>query len=284
MLPTLTMLNTDAFRGQNYRTELQLLVVGFLILFPGFFSFPLFEHHCIIFPHAVLCQSYPEEQIDLCEAPWTVLHIQLDAALLNKRGDPREPWTLRQGWWLPPNPASAESSVPVMFPPLPTGTSLRFWELILSALSVAVELTAKTDSEVFSNLSEVWHFHPLFSTGSGWSLLKAQLFPKPGRKTLLSLHGQIGAATGHCSPQPQMLSFSTQAILSHALDFGEAGSNSWRLSQEAAALDVLQCLFTTYICSAAIDLYSRQAPPQRGRFRSSVSSKQNQAPLYFALS
>lgn len=145
-------------------------------------------------------------------------------------------------------------------------------------------LTAKTDSEVFSNLSEVWHFHPLFSTGSGWSLLKAQLSPKPVRKTLLSLHGQIGAATGHCSPQPQMLSFLTQAILSHALDFGEAGSNSWRLSQEAAALDVLQCLFTTYICSVAIDLYSRQSPPQRGRFRSSVSSKQNQAPLYFALS
>lgn len=91
MFLSLTTLNTDAFRGQSYRTELQLLVVGFLILFRGFFSFPLFAHDCIIFPHAVLHQSCPEEQTDLCEAPWTALHIYLHAALLNKRGGPREP-------------------------------------------------------------------------------------------------------------------------------------------------------------------------------------------------
>lgn len=115
-------------------------------------------------PHAVLHQSCPEEQTDLCETPWTVLHIQLDAALLNKRRGPREPWTPWQGWWCSPNSASAESSVSMMFPPLPTGTSLRSWELILSALSVAVGLTAKArlrGVQLICQRSDI--FNPIFN-------------------------------------------------------------------------------------------------------------------------
>lgn len=71
----------------------------------------------------------------------------------------------------------------MMSPPLPTGTSLRCWELILNALSVAVELTAKKDSEVFSEFVRDLAFSTLFPTGSGWSLLKTQLSPKPVRKS-----------------------------------------------------------------------------------------------------
>lgn len=236
MLLSLTMLNTDAFRGQNYRTELQFLVVGFLILFPGFFSFPLFVHHCIIFPHAVLCQSSPEEQIDLCEAPWTMLYIQLDAALLNKRGGPREPWTLQQGWWCPPNPASAESSVPMMFPPVPTGTSLQSWELILSAVSVAVELITKKDSEVFSRFVRGLAFStPIFN----WfrlEPLKGPAVPKISEENVAKPSWPNRSSYRLLQPPATMVSFLTQAILSHALGLGEAGFNSWRLSQEAGCL------------------------------------------------
>lgn len=92
---------------------------------------------------------------------------------------------------------------------------------------------------------------------------------------LLTLHGLKAEATGHCIRQLQMVSFLTQAILSHALDFGEPGFSSWRLRRKLAALDALQRLFTTHICSVAIDLYSRQPPPRRGKFRSGVSSKQD---------
>lgn len=41
---------------------------------------------------------------------------------------------------------------------------------------------------------------------------------------------------GRFSPQLQMVSFLTQGILSHALDLGEPGFKSWRLSQEAGCL------------------------------------------------
>lgn len=60
------MLSTDAFRGQNVRAELWLLVVGFVLFF---FLLPLFVYHCIIFPFAVFHQCCPKEQADPREAP-----------------------------------------------------------------------------------------------------------------------------------------------------------------------------------------------------------------------
>lgn len=101
---------------------------------------------------------------------------------------------------------------------------------------MAAELTVNKGSEVFREFGRGLAFPTLFPTGSGWSLLKTQLSPKPAGKTLLTLHGRIAEDTGHCSPRLQMVSFLTQAILSHVLDFGDPGFNSWRLSQEAGCL------------------------------------------------
>lgn len=61
------------------------------------------------------------------------------------------------------------------------------------------------------------------------------------------------------------------------------GSTLGASARKLAALDVLQHLFTTHICSVAIDLYSGQPPPQGGRFRSSLASKPVCALLHAAL-
>jgi len=60
------------------------------------------------------------------------------------------------------------------------------------------------------------------------------------------------------------------------------GSTLGASARKLAALDVLQRLFTTHICSVAIDLYSGQPPPQGGRFRSSLASKPVRALLHAA--
>lgn len=124
----------------------------------------------------------------------------------------------------------------MMSPPLPTGRSLLSWELILGALSVAAELTVNKGSEVFREFDRGLAFSTLLPAGSVWSLLKTQLSPKPVEKMLLALFGPVADAMGRCSPQLQMVSFLTQPILSHALDFGESRFESWRLSQEAGCL------------------------------------------------
>jgi len=220
------MLSTDAFKGKNVTAELWLLFVGYVI----FFLLPLFVCSCIIFPFAVLHQCCPEQQADPWGAPWTLLHTQHDAALLNRRwGGLRKPWTPQWGWQCSTNPASAEGSVP----PLTTGGPLWSWELIFGALSVAADLTVNKGLEMFREFGRGLTFSTLFPAGSSWSLLKTQLPPKPAGKMLLTLCGRIAEAAGCCSPQKQMVRFLTQAILSHALDFGEPGFNSWRLSWEA---------------------------------------------------
>lgn len=72
----------------------------------------------------------------------------------------------------PSNPGFCRKFSALISPPPPVGRSLHTWEIILGALSVAVELTVNKGSEVSREFGTGLAFPAPLPTGSGWSLLK----------------------------------------------------------------------------------------------------------------